>query len=93
MKNTQLIPAGFKGMTQWLQIRQRSPQASAYEVCQATLKAMEEDADTRELTILINTSYATLDQSIRQAIKDQRAAEQARTTQGTTDGVPLDTQA
>ena len=93
MKNNQLILAGCKGITQWLQIRQRFPQASAYEVCQATLKAMEEDADTRELAILINTSYATLDQSIRQAIKDQRAAEQARTTQGTTDGVPLDTQA
>ena len=93
MKNNQLILAGLKGIALWLHIGQRFPQVSGYDVCQATLKAMETDADTRELAILINTYSAALDQHIRQVLKDQAAAEQALTTQGTTDGLPLDTQA
>ena len=93
MKNTPFILAGLKGIALWLHIRQRFPQASAYDVCQATLKAMEADADTRELAILINTYSAALDQHIRQVLKDQAAAEQARTTQGNTDVLPLGSQA
>ena len=75
MKTSDLLIAACRGLSLWHAIRAYFPQASTYQVFEATVQKMEEQPDTRMLADEIKFYTKAFERGINQGIKAKKKSQ------------------
>ena len=75
MKTIDLLLAAWKGVSHWQAIRAYFPQASNYQVFQATVQKMEEQPDTRALVDQLKVHTEAFEQRVKQNIETKKKSQ------------------